>query len=710
MFKHTYRCIDGCTQGFVKLVCTGCRSCQFIRATNKKVVPEGRIPLPSSSNVCWQMDFMVFKEGQTFNGKKVTASLNIIDLYSNFLISHLVPDQTSKTVINCLKRTFAMFNTPLKIVSDNATAICRSPEVLHFLKTNGVRQVTTITSHNSKANKTERMHKLMRETIKLFQETFRREKPFDLYFNVIQQINNRPLSLTLHPNVKQICKEMGTEPGLVTPFSLHFGIPPQRHSLIPLENSLEPEDRGAFIAKWQHIIKQHDKMLQAELDERNAQFAGRIIEVGDLVLIKDETAHKEQLKYYKDIFEVIRIEKARYYCAPLFKNTHGIGRIFEVNGNRLKLYSYSELFDILPSKIRVLMGENLSPEQLKEQVERSPGTLPVDLHDWRQFRPPNVINLRNRITPSDKMSEPALSIAETDELSSSYSSSSRLSISESIPDHLSEVSSLLNNSNVSQIKTSPNGLIRAAFRPKHYKLLHHNTMSKSDKDMSLKPRHLDKIKQLINEMEHQKETLNHQSKRPETEVDVPILANTLPQSGVPKFDKPALKPNNIPVALPTVKSTVWPKNYITTRSSNLLKVPESNRILVTEPMAPPLVSTPMPITPVPDSKKSSADDTIVKQLVGNLSDGLDKILDKAIAELDTSAEKKPELTQISKAEPSIPVQPVSRPATPSKSPRPPKPPKSPSKLLNNITDFGRKLRSRSKIVKPFRFRDPNFTQ
>ena len=235
-------------------------------------------------------------------------------------------------------------------------------------------------------------------------------------------------------------------------------------------------------------------------------------------------------------------------------------------------------------------------------------------------------------------------------------------------------------------------------------------MTNSDIAMSLKPRHLDKIRHLNNEMEHQRKVLLHQSKKPVTQNDVPALATTLPHSGAPKPDKPALEPNSTPVALPTVKSTVWPKNYITTRSSNLSKVPENNGVLVTEPMAPPLVSIPTPTLPVPDSKQSGADDTIVKQLVGNLSEGIDKILDKAIAELDTSAEKKPELTQKNKAEPSIPVQPVSRPATPSKSPRPPKPPKSPSKLLNNITDFGRKLRSRSKLVKPFRFRDPNFTQ
>jgi hypothetical protein len=459
-FSNTYKCVEGSTQGYVKLVCTGCRSCQFIRNTHKKVLAEGRIPLPDSPNSCWMVDHMIFKQGQTFNGRKVVAAFNIMDLFSNLLISVPVKDLTAKTTIECLKRIFAQFNIPRKIVSDNHTALCRSPEVLHFLKSNNIKQVVTVTSHSSQSNKVERLHKIFRETLLLVQETFKRSSQFDMFYTVVRMINSRPLTLSLHPNVKQICKEMGTEPGVVTPFSLHFGLPPVKHPLIPLENTLEPEDRGAFRAKWKHIITEHDKMLQKELDERNKQFKGKIIEVGDLVLIRNFTAHKESVKYYKEIYEVVKIEKARYFCSPLFSK----GSLFEANGNRLKPYAYTELFDCLPSKIRLLMGENLSPEQLKEQAENSPGMLPKDLEGVHNWRPQNLITLRNRITPAEKGSEPALSIIETDILSDTTESTSRFSIPDSIPDHRSEVSTLLNNSGISQFKTTKQGMTKTPFK------------------------------------------------------------------------------------------------------------------------------------------------------------------------------------------------------------------------------------------------------
>ncbi len=52
------------------------------------------------------IDFMVFKKELTFKGRKISAAFNIMDLYSNLLISYLVPNQTGKTVINCFMDIF----------------------------------------------------------------------------------------------------------------------------------------------------------------------------------------------------------------------------------------------------------------------------------------------------------------------------------------------------------------------------------------------------------------------------------------------------------------------------------------------------------------------------------------------------------------------------------------------------------------------------
>ena len=125
-------------------------------------------------------------------------------------------------------------------------------------------------------------------------------------------INSKPLTLSLHPNVKEVCKQMSEEPGVITQFQLHFGLKLEKNPLIPLENQLEPEHRGAYKDKWQKILIKHDQMLEEELQHRIEAFKGHEIEVGDLVLVINMVVHKEQLKYYKDLYQVLRIEKSKY--------------------------------------------------------------------------------------------------------------------------------------------------------------------------------------------------------------------------------------------------------------------------------------------------------------------------------------------------------------------------------------------------------------
>ncbi len=76
--------------GLVKLACTGCGACRFHRPINKKVTPEGRITLPTEPMDTWMIDYMVFHKDLTFKGRKIAAAFNIMDLYSNLIISYLV--------------------------------------------------------------------------------------------------------------------------------------------------------------------------------------------------------------------------------------------------------------------------------------------------------------------------------------------------------------------------------------------------------------------------------------------------------------------------------------------------------------------------------------------------------------------------------------------------------------------------------------------
>jgi len=438
LFSNTYKCLEGSVQGFVKLVCTGCRACRFHRPTHRKAIPQGRIPLPSEPNDTWMIDFMVFETNQTYQGKKVAAAFNIIDLFSNLLISCLCPDQTHKTVIRWFKFIFSFVHPPRKVVSDNAKQLCKHPAVLDFLKSSGVSVVTTTTPYHSSANKVERVHKLLREVLQLTQETFHRESQFEMYFKAVCAINSRPLTLALHPHVKEVLKP-GENP-VVTPFSLHYGNRPRRHFNIDLEDDLTPEERGVYRYRWQKIIKHYDQSLEKDLQERIKSFKGIGLNEGDLVLVQNIAGHKEQLKYYKNIYEIIKIEKARFYCAPLFPK----GRILEVNGNKLKPYCYSELYDLLPKEVKNLMGENLSPDEIKDRVDGN--EKPLDFTDWRFWRMSQPMALRKRLAPASAASIPALEVRGSEMSSEDESTSTIFTIPDKFPDFVSEATTLLDPS------------------------------------------------------------------------------------------------------------------------------------------------------------------------------------------------------------------------------------------------------------------------
>lgn len=455
-FTDTYKTIEKSTQGFVKLVCTACRSCRYHRQTNKNAVYEGRIPFSKTPNDTWSIDFMVFKQEQTFKGRKITAAFNVVDLYSSLFMSYPVKDQTSSTVIDCFKDIFAKFNVPRRIVSDNATSLCRNKDVIEFLKANNVKEVVTVTAYNSQANKIERFHKTFRDTLKLLQETFRRKTMFDMYHKAVQLMNKRPLSLSLHPHIKDIFNQLNQTPDVVTPFQLHFGIP-SCNEIIDSDLK-DPKERSKFIKKWQFIISEYDRLLQLDLDKRKIEKPKpRVIKIGDLVVLKNNIAHKESLRFYKNIYEVTKICYHKYHIVPLFFK----GRTVETNGNNLKLYESSELLRQLPQKLRNLLGENLSPEELKRQSEENPDFLPDELESFAQ---PSVISLRNRITPRDKISEPALSLLNTDLLSdSSDSSSSLFTITDNRMDFQSELSSHITRLGTSQLKTTQKGLLEKPY-------------------------------------------------------------------------------------------------------------------------------------------------------------------------------------------------------------------------------------------------------
>jgi hypothetical protein len=231
-----------------------------------------------------------------------------------------------------------------------------------------------------------------------------------MYSTVIEMINSRPLSVTNHPHIRQLVKD---NKDIVTPFSLHYGQKPQMGPLVALEDELDPRTKNDYKMKWQRILSEHDKLLQEELDERNKLFNQKEgIQVGDLVLKinRGDHQHKENIKYTRNLYEVLEIQKSKFTIRPLFTSTTGI---IKVNGQDLKPYNYSELFELLPPDIRDLMGESLKPEDLKNQATNDTAKVPKDFQNWGLIRIPPGMKLRNKLTPSSLASVPAITLSNS---------------------------------------------------------------------------------------------------------------------------------------------------------------------------------------------------------------------------------------------------------------------------------------------------------
>jgi hypothetical protein len=173
-------------------------------------------------------------------------------------------------------------------------------------------------------------------------------------------------------------------------------------------------DQETYRQKWAAILSDYDKELQKEMNEKNKNFKLKDpIQPGDLVLIENKTAHKEDLKYYRNIYEVAKILEAKYICTPLFKGQ----RVMAVKGDSLKPYSHSHLFELLPPNIRELMGESMTPDELKRQSHLNPQDIPKDFQDWPLLQLPKPMRLRQRISPPSLSSEPAVTVPNTNTVS-----------------------------------------------------------------------------------------------------------------------------------------------------------------------------------------------------------------------------------------------------------------------------------------------------
>jgi hypothetical protein len=223
-------------------------------------------------------------------------------------------------------------------------------------------------------------------------------------------LNMRPLTISDHPAVRSMIEKSER---VITPLDLHYGRSMGKTPMGKLLAGLNSKDKEVFENKWEKIISKIDEAENEKMEKLNEGFRKRPgYEVGDLVYLENNQRHKESLRFVRNLFVIIENDTKKYKLQPLFGNKNG--GLIVAHANDLKTYNYSHLLNLLPPELKALMGQNYSPEELKEMVQKDPKFIPDDLVPRQVLE---GMQLRNRLSPRSLTSIPAILSSDTSYLS-----------------------------------------------------------------------------------------------------------------------------------------------------------------------------------------------------------------------------------------------------------------------------------------------------
>jgi hypothetical protein len=313
--------------------------------------------------------------------------LSAIEYNTNFKLVLPLKNTTGTEIAHQIERhIIAVFSAPKLFLSDNGPQLLKSPAVSKLLTRFGCNTHLTTAWAPFTHGLIESSHYAINQLLRILLDQL--ELPWTQLCGFVQLALNRASSTGI---------------GGKSPFWFMFGVDPTELRASNAYTLTHFPDEEEYVKLWnqQHeLCKQAVEKAQAQRIHNTQKQNRKLLnfKIGDWIQVRDFTiTPKMKIKHRYELqpYRVVRV----YPNVLLVESFSGI--IKKVHSHNCKRFSErrAELFESLPAKIKVKLGDTMTFEQLDKYINT--GTIP-DFYKSKPILDPEVVQTRSKSAQKEK--------------------------------------------------------------------------------------------------------------------------------------------------------------------------------------------------------------------------------------------------------------------------------------------------------------------
>ena len=334
----------------------GCHFCNVYRA---QANPETKLGdtqdyIPRIKATCWSLDIIEgFTSYKNFNGQILCLS----DHYSHFRVIRPLKKSTGLEIAKIMEEVICTFSVSM-FISDQGSNLLNNKEVKKLLDRYGVKSHVTVAYSGKSHGHIEASHKAVTALLRMCIEQHQTLDWPSLIPYIQKTLNEKKLYYLNN----------------YSPYQIMFGLEPMNIRLkVPSEDEILAGPKE-IMKKWEtenskvkEIVDTHYQRLQKEYSKKKLK--PRSFPVNSFIYYRDQRPNVPKKKMKQRYFQtplLILEERPQTVLAKTFD-----GRILRLHKDHCKKASprSEEAFGKLPTKVKMVLGEPFSYEDLKSQME-----------------------------------------------------------------------------------------------------------------------------------------------------------------------------------------------------------------------------------------------------------------------------------------------------------------------------------------------------